>query len=147
MPNPYIDKIIKNPKNKSKKKGYTLKVWIIIISSLLCASFIAFLLPNFIIVDQKCFCCYLETDAQNTIAAIASYFSEPEHSVNDVPTFQNLVENEGLTINKNHTVIISGPIRITVIDNEGNCRRGKKYVLELGEDWLTWRDSATWYSE
>ncbi len=144
MPNPYIDKIIKNPKNKSKKKGYTLKVWIIIISSLLCASFIAFLLPNFIIVDQKCFCCYLETDAQNTIAAIASYFSEPEHSVNDVPTFQDLVENEGLTINKNHTVIIDGPrdrVRVTVINNTGECRRGKKYVREMGGG------PGTWYQE
>ena len=41
--NPYIDKIIKNPANDRKKNGYTLRDWIIIISTILCASLIAFI--------------------------------------------------------------------------------------------------------
>ena len=41
--NPYIDKIIKNPATDRKKNGYTLRDWIIIISTILCASLIAFI--------------------------------------------------------------------------------------------------------
>ena len=156
MTNPYIDKIIKNPKKKSKKKGNTSEHWA---TKSFCILFVAFcmytvlflILPilgyDFFGVNEST-CSAIESDAQNTHAALASYFSEPDKD--EVPTLQDLVESEGYYINKNHTVIVDGTIdriRVTVIDNKGKCPRGKKYVLEMGEDWLTLRDSATWYSE
>jgi hypothetical protein len=95
MTNPYIDKIIKNPENKSKKRGYTLRDWIILISTILCASFIILIVnfPEIIWFVERprgcSWCGETETDAQNTLAALASYFSEPEHT--EAPTVQELV--------------------------------------------------------
>jgi hypothetical protein len=92
MTNPYIDKIIKNPENKSKKRGYTLRDWIILISTILCASFIILIVnfPEIIWFVERprgcSWCGETETDAQNTLAALASYFSEPEHT--EAPTVQ-----------------------------------------------------------
>jgi hypothetical protein len=142
-------KITKNHENKSIIKDYTLKDWImerrwnIIISTNLCAYFV--IIPVIMLhLDgpAECTCCKFETDAQNTLAALASYFSEPEHT--EVPTVQELKNLESLTLNKNSTVIIDGPkdeILVRVIDNTKTCVRGNIYEVYMGGT------AGEWYAD
>jgi hypothetical protein len=100
------------------------------------------ILIDFLTGPAKCRCCQAESDAQNTLAAISSYFADPDND--KLPTFENLVKHEELAIRENSTVIIEGPlddIKVTVIDNKSKCPRGKKFVAHMGEG------SGTWYSE
>jgi hypothetical protein len=145
MTNPYIDKIIKNPENKSIKKGYTPRDWMIIISTVLCASLMALIVILPAIVSHatghpdRYACSKVETDAQNTMAALANYFAEPDQ--NEVPSAQDLMRSEGLTIDKNSTVIIDGTIdriRVAVIENENRCVQGNKFEQYLGGCAGTW---------
>ena len=150
--NPYIDRIIKNPGNKSKKRGYTPGdvfriaahlLIILFIGAVLFSTFRPDLLRRYVVgYPERPSCSKVETDAQNTLAALASYFSEPEHT--KVPTVQDLVNEEGLTLNKNSTVIIDGPkdeIRVTVIEKKNSCPRGNKFEVYVGGT------AGEWYRE
>jgi hypothetical protein len=81
----------------------------------------------------KCRCCVVEADAQNTLAAIASYFADPENE-----------ELPALVVNEDSTVTIERPvdnIMVTVINNEIECPRGNAYAVVMGGG------EGTWYSE
>ncbi len=139
MTNPYIDKIIKNPEKNNKKKGFPLGDWIIIISTIFCASLIAFIviLPKIVWSvtgpPEISPCAKVETDAQSTLVALVSYFSETDK--NEMPTVQDLMKSEDLTIDKNSTVIIDGPkdsIRVTVIENKNRCGKGIIFEVNMG---------------
>jgi hypothetical protein len=78
-------------------------------------------------------CSKIETDSLNTLAALASYFSEPTHT--ELPTVQDLIISEDLTLYKNSTVTIDGTverIRVTVIEDKSKCRRGNKFEVYMG---------------
>ena len=85
-------------------------------------------------------CARMETDAQNTAAAIASYFAFPDHI--NLPTADQLIEAENLSTNCPITIEESanGEPVITVIDNTGKCRKGKKYVFHMGGAAAEWKD-------
>ena len=84
-------------------------------------------------------CQRMESDAHNTLAAVSSYFSNPDHS--NLPSFDQLAEKEGLETT--FPVKLEGDpteeIIATVIDHNDECPKGKKYVASnLGID--EWQD-------
>ena len=126
----YIDKILKNPKYNVKKEDFLI-ITIGFIAVTIILAFIGFII-NVNDRPRVPSCNYNETDAKNTLAALASYFSEPDR--NEVPTVEYLEEYEDLYINLHSTVIIDGPIdkvRVTVIDKTGNCPLGKRYEVYM----------------
>ena len=140
---PNIDNRIKTPEKNIKENVYTLRDCITIFSIILCPSFIglALVTPLWYVhgPDHTYRCMNIETDAQNTLAALASYFSDPDK--NELPTVQDLMRSEDLIIRKNSTVIIDGPrdeIRVTVIDNKNRCVRGNRYEVYMGGTWGEW---------
>jgi hypothetical protein len=96
----------------------------------------AIAIPNFIAYRDKAFCSYTETDAQNILAALASYFSEPEHT--QTPTIAELEREEDLTLNNaiagnaNVTGSSTGTITVTVTDESGRCPRSGNYSVTMG---------------
>ena len=62
----------------TNQKGFTLIELMIVIAIIGILAAIA--IPNFIAYRDKAFCSYGEQDAQSTMAALASYFSEPNHT-------------------------------------------------------------------
>ena len=96
----------------------------------------AIAIPNFIAYRDKAFCSYTETDAQNILAALASYFSEPEHT--QTPTIAELESTENLTLNNdtagasNLTGSSTGTITVTVTDESGRCPRNGNYAVTMG---------------
>ena len=148
--NPYINKIVKSPRSKSNKNGRPVGNLLRISNRLFIISITGAVLFSTLIPDLwqssvtgcRSPCSLVETDAQNTLAALASYFSEPEN--NEVPTLQDLIRTEALTLNKGSTVIIDGPkdrIKVTVINKKSKCVRGNRYEVYMGGN------AGTWYRE
>ena len=113
-------------KLRGNSKGFTLIELMIVIAIIGILAAIA--IPNFIAYRDKAFCAKTETDAQNAIAAIASYFSEPGNvSLNG--GFDTLNEQEELILNKGNVATIaeitagSGMFEVIVSDGSGRCPR------------------------
>ena len=91
----------------------------------------AIAVPNFIAYKDKAFCSRTEAEAMNAMAAIADYFSYPEH--NTLPTMEQLSDPEyGYMPAEGVEVHISGDteqFQITVVDTSGRCPRGYQYVV------------------
>ena len=121
--------IIQNPSKRNKKKDD----WALLKNGLGVFVFLiiaAFILHGYVGVKGKeagAICSRMETDAQNTLAAIASYYSDPDHT--SLPTVDQLIEDEDLLTN--YPVKIEGDpeddIMVTVI-GDGKCPKGKRYV-------------------
>ena len=146
--NPYVDKILKCPENHSQKKVKKLKDYFWEISIVSCV--LILLTPAFLELlwytighPGPCSSCYkFETDAQNTLASLASYFSESE--TDEVPTLQDLMRTEDLVLHDGSTVNIDGPkdeIRVRVINHKVKCPRGNTYEVYMGGT------AGEWYSE
>ena len=118
----------------NNQKGFTLIELMIVIAIIGILAAIA--IPNFIAYRDKAFCGYAETDAQNILAALASYFSEPEHT--QTPTIADLETEEGLTLNNNtagETLISgtsTGTITVSVTDESGRCPRDTMFWVTMG---------------
>ncbi len=83
-------------KLRGNSKGFTLIELMIVIAIIGILAAIA--IPNFIAYRDKAYCGYAEGDAQNTLAALSSYFSEPNRTT-QLPSVAELVNAEELSLN------------------------------------------------
>ena len=77
-------------------------------------------------------CSYMENDASNTLAAIASYFAEPSH--NSLPTVDQLQKEEDLFTEfpVKITQADDGDIIVLVIDTKNRCSKGSVFGASMG---------------
>ncbi|MGB5616591.1 MAG: prepilin-type N-terminal cleavage/methylation domain-containing protein [Desulfobacterales bacterium] len=118
----------------TNQKGFTLIELMIVIAIIGILAAIA--IPNFIAYRDKAFCSYGEQDAQSVAAAMASYFSEPDHTT--TPTVQDLIDSEQLSTNNSSSSITidetttSGVTAILVVDDSNRCPRSTEYYKTMG---------------
>ena len=128
-------------KLSGNSKGFTLIELMIVIAIIGILAAIA--IPNFIAYRDKAYCGYAEGDAQNTLAALSSYFSEPDRTT-PVNTAQDLVDAEELSLNNGvGNVAISGGTTgvgysIAVTDSSSRCPRGTVYTATMGGAQGSW---------
>ncbi len=110
----------------NNSKGFTLIELMIVIAIIGILAAIA--IPNFINYRNKAYCSKVETDAQNMIAAMASYFADPDRT--SIPSTQDLVDAEELMLNNDTgdaTITTSGTgAVIEVTDTANKCPRVTK---------------------
>jgi prepilin-type N-terminal cleavage/methylation domain-containing protein len=117
----------------NNQKGFTLIELMIVIAIIGILAAIA--IPNFIAYRDKAFCSYGEQDAQSVAAALASYFSEPDHTT--TPTVAELINTEQLSTN-NLPASISidedtpGLTQIFVDDDSNRCPRSTQFYKTMG---------------
>jgi len=117
----------------NNSQGFTLIELMIVIAIIGILAAIA--IPNFIAYRDKAYCSKVETDAQNVLAALASYFSEPENtSINGgVTTLQTQEElvlngaNEGTLIEVGG--VGAGVFEAQISDGSGRCPRAEDGTL------------------
>ena len=118
----------------NNSKGFTLIELMIVIAIIGILAAIA--IPNFINYRNKAYCSKVETDAQHIVAAIASYFSDPDRT--SIPSIQDLVDAEELMLNNDTSdasITQSGTgAVIEVTDTANKCPK----VLKDGESFFTY---------
>ena len=85
-------------------------------------------------------CSHAEQDAKNVLAALASYFSEPENM--RVPTVKVLISHADLSLNNPVANVILFPspgvlaqsqsISVMIIDDSERCPRNNAYIANMG---------------
>ena len=117
-------------KLRGNSEGFTLIELMIVIAIIGILAAIA--IPNFIAYRDKAFCSRAEADGQNVLAALASYFSEPNNT--QMPTVAELMTAEDLTLNAGNQATLSEPsngvYQVEVTDGSGRCPRSNGGTLE-----------------
>ena len=111
-------------KLRGNKEGFTLIELMIVIAIIGILAAIA--IPNFIAYRNKAYCSQAESDAKSVAAAIADYYSEPDHT--------GMVQKANLSglgdINYSLSGSSSDLIEINVPD-PGNCPRDNTFTLTM----------------
>ena len=120
-------------KMKNNKKGFTLIELMIVIAIIGILAAIA--IPNFIAYRDKAFCGQGEHDAQNTLAALSSYYADPDHT--GIPTIAELISLEDLSVNNTVgnvqlTGSATGVMIVNVTDGSGRCPRETIFSATMG---------------
>ena len=125
-------------KLRGNSKGFTLIELMIVIAIIGILAAIA--IPNFIAYRDKAYCGYAESDAQNTLAALSSYFSEPDRT--QLPSIADLVSAEELSLNNNTSSVSiddTDGFAVSVDDDSGRCPRGDTYTASMGGAQGSWQ--------
>jgi len=119
-------------KLRGNSKGFTLIELMIVIAIIGILAAIA--IPNFIAYRDKAFCSRAEADGQNVLAALASYFSEPNNT--QMPSVTELMGAEQLTLNEDNLATLTevgaagaDVYQVQVTDGSGRCPRSNDGAL------------------
>jgi prepilin-type N-terminal cleavage/methylation domain-containing protein len=116
----------------NNQKGFTLIELMIVIAIIGILAAIA--IPNFIAYRDKAYCSRAEQDAQSVLAAMSSYFTDPEHQ--DTPSIADLQALESLTLNNANADLsensATGVVTVVVTDESGRCPRETAYSAFMG---------------
>ena len=126
-------------KLRSNKKGFTLIELMIVIAIIGILAAIA--IPNFIAYRDKAYCGQAEHDAQNTLAALSSYYADPDHIA--LATLPNLIATEDLSLNNATASVVltgtvTGTMTVTVTDDSVRCPRATTFSVTMGGVAGTW---------
>jgi prepilin-type N-terminal cleavage/methylation domain-containing protein len=124
---------------KNNKKGFTLIELMIVIAIIGILAAIA--IPNFIAYRDKSYCGQSEHDAQNTLAALSSYYADPDHT--GVPSIQDLIDFEDLSLNNDTANVnlsgnVTGIMTVIVTDGSSRCPRETTFTATMGGATGSW---------
>ena len=95
----------------------------------------AIAVPNFIAFRNKAKCVQVEMQANNTVAALQDFYSDPNNT--HVPSLEELVSTTGLEIDHRVELYLESTedeILINAAHKTANCPFGESYVLSVSNE-------------